>query len=52
MNWIEALFGLSPDNGDGSFETTIVLSLTALVMVLLMWRPFVRHRHCRQRSLH
>jgi hypothetical protein len=42
MNWIEALFGLSPDNGDGSFETAVVLSLTALVMAFLMWRPLAR----------
>jgi len=38
MNWIEWLLGLSPDNGDGSFETQIVLALGAVMIVLFTWR--------------
>ncbi len=33
MDWVERLFGLSPDNGDGSFELLIVL---IVVLVLLL----------------
>jgi hypothetical protein len=33
MDWVERLFGLSPDNGDGSFELLIFL---IVVLVLLL----------------
>jgi hypothetical protein len=29
MNWIETLFGVSPDNGDGSLEIRLLLAALA-----------------------
>lgn len=43
MNWIEALFGLSPDNGDGSIESAIVFALLVLVILVLAWRQSARY---------
>jgi hypothetical protein len=41
MDWIEQLFGWSPDNGDGSFEMFLMLlSATAVVAATLVFsRP-------------
>ena len=39
--WIEQLFGVDPDGGDGTLEQTIVLFLSAIstvVMAILAWR--------------
>jgi hypothetical protein len=37
MDWIEKLFGISPDGGDGSTEMLIVaVAVVILAMVLMM----------------
>jgi hypothetical protein len=39
MDFIERLFGLSPDGGYGTFELSLmVLSLLALVLIWSQWR--------------
>ena len=40
MDFIEKLFGLSPDNGDGSTEVTWLVALA----VVLVAAFYVRHR--------
>jgi hypothetical protein len=43
MNWIEQVFGLSPDGGDGTTEVMIVLTACVLVGALIYARvPGVR----------
>jgi hypothetical protein len=37
MDFIERLFGISPDGGDGSIEALILLAITLIVM-LVGWR--------------
>jgi hypothetical protein len=45
MDWIEQLFGLSPDGGDGTTEAMIVLAACAVVVCVIYMRvPAVRHR--------
>jgi hypothetical protein len=34
-DWIEVLFRIDPDNGNGSFEWLVVIALLALTMMLL-----------------
>ena len=36
LNFIETYFGVSPDNGDGSIETFIVIVLFMLVVTLTL----------------
>jgi hypothetical protein len=41
--WIEGIFGVEPDSGDGSFELMVVLGLAALAVassaeVIVGWR--------------
>lgn len=46
-NWIELLFGVDPDGGDGTLERFVVLGLmagTAAVMALLAYRNQARMR--------
>jgi hypothetical protein len=44
MDWIERLFGVAPDNGDGSLESLIFVALVAVVTIGLLWRiPRARH---------
>jgi hypothetical protein len=38
MNWIEILFGISPDGNDGTLETVLLLLLTIGIMLLLLRR--------------
>jgi hypothetical protein len=38
MDWIEQLFGLSPDGGDGTAEAVIVLCACVAVAALIWWR--------------
>ena len=38
MDFIEKLFGLSPDNGDGSTEFLWLAALTAVVVAVLYYR--------------
>ena len=46
MDWIEKLFGLSPDGGDGSTEAAIVFVCALLLAaVMIVWRvPTLRER--------
>jgi hypothetical protein len=37
MDWIEQLFGLSPDGGDGSIEALIAFVFT-LALAVTIWR--------------
>ena len=44
MDWIERLFGVAPDNGDGSLELLIFVALVAIVAIGILWRiPRARH---------
>ena len=38
MDFIEKLFGLSPDNGDGSTEFLWLATLTVVVVAMLVYR--------------
>ena len=43
MDWIEQLFGFSPDGGDGTTEAMIVLAACAVLAAVIYWRvPRVR----------
>jgi hypothetical protein len=46
MDWIEQLFGVSPDHGDHSVEISILLSALAVVVVvsLILYRRFAGSR--------
>lgn len=41
MDFIEKLFGISPDGGDGSTEAMYIVALVAIVL-LLTYRPLMR----------
>jgi hypothetical protein len=41
MDFIERLFGISPDGGDGSLEALILLAIT-VVLMLAAWRRWQR----------
>ena len=36
MDFIEHLFGVSPDGGNGSFEIVLIVFLTTLAMTVMM----------------
>jgi len=38
MDFIEKLFGLSPDNGDGSTEIMWLVAAMIIVGALMVWR--------------
>jgi hypothetical protein len=38
MDWIEKLFGFSPDGGDGSAELLIVLACCIVLASVIIWR--------------
>ena len=38
MDWIERWFGIAPDNGDGSFELSLVMTAAAVVIASVIWR--------------
>lgn len=38
MDWIEQIFGWSPDGGDGSTEALIVFACTLVLAVIILWR--------------
>lgn len=43
MDWIEQLFGVSPDNGDGTLEMAIAFAVAvAVVVVILACSPMTR----------
>jgi hypothetical protein len=52
MDWIEQWFGFAPDNGDGSLELLIMVTVAVVVGLTVLWRipraraavmHFVRH---------
>lgn len=46
MDFIERLFGLSPDNGDGSTELLWCVAIAAVLVAVFYWRH--RRRKARQ----
>ena len=42
MNWVEAVFGLAPDGGDGAFE--LALLVAAIAACLVVRRRIRKHR--------
>jgi len=42
VDFIERFLGLSPDNGDSSFERALFVMLSILIMLAAM---FILHRH-------
>jgi hypothetical protein len=42
MDWLEKLFGWSPDNGDGSFEAMIVALCGFVVVSIIVASPRAR----------
>jgi hypothetical protein len=38
MDWIEKLFGFSPDGGDGSAELLVVLACCIALAGVIIWR--------------
>ena len=45
MDWIETLFGLSPDGGDGTTEAAIVFACVVVMgAVIIMRSPRLRKR--------
>lgn len=39
MDFVERIFGFSPDNGSGSFEAAIILAATAVIAAAIWtWR--------------
>jgi hypothetical protein len=52
MDFIEQIFGISPDNGDGSFEILVVVAVLAVAAALFAWRRHrVHSRAARRRGL-
>ena len=49
MDFIERLFGVSPDGGDGSTELLYLACLVAIVAAL-SWRPIYRWLVARRRG--
>jgi hypothetical protein len=48
MDWIERLFGVSPDGGDGSTEMLYLVAGVAIVALILGRSLFVRHARKRR----
>jgi hypothetical protein len=44
MDWIEQIFGISPDGGDGSSEALIVAACCTAVVMLIALRFRLRKR--------
>jgi hypothetical protein len=42
MDFIERIFGISPDGGDGSIETMILGVVLVVVLALGFWRIYRR----------
>jgi hypothetical protein len=38
MDFIEKIFGIAPDGGDGSFEFLLFLIPISLIVVIALWR--------------
>ena len=51
MNWLETVFGLSPDGGNGTFEFLIMVGIAlVLAMVLASRTHAVRSRRAKRKS--
>jgi hypothetical protein len=48
MDFIERLFGISPDGGDGSTEL-MFFAVFVIIVAALAWRPMMRWRAMRRR---
>jgi len=48
MDFVERLFGISPDNGSGTFEALILLAITVLIAAAY-WARRQRSRRLRDR---
>jgi hypothetical protein len=45
MDWIEKIFGLSPDGGNGTVELALSLAIVVTIgIVAVTWRTFARPR--------
>jgi len=48
MDWIERWFGVSPDNGDGTLELSIIIAVVLIGAIVVTWalgrRRFRGHR--------
>jgi len=52
MDFIEQIFGISPDNGDGSFEMILVVAVLAVAAAIYAWRRRrVQSRPVKRRDL-
>jgi len=49
MDFIERIFGISPDGGDGSTELLYFVCFVAIV-VAVSWRPISRRLAARRRN--
>jgi hypothetical protein len=38
MDWIERWFGVAPDNGDGTLELVIMITIAAAAVLAVIWR--------------
>lgn len=51
MDWIERLFGVSPDNGDGTLEMAIAFAVpVAVIILILSFSPTLRRALLRRVS--
>lgn len=50
MDFIERLFGISPDGGDGSTEL-MFFAVFVIIVAVLAWRPLTRWYELRRRRL-
>ena len=48
MDWIERLFGISPDGGDGSTEMLYLVAVAAIVGLILGRAVLARHARKRR----
>ena len=37
MDWIERWFGVSPDNGDGTLELSIIIAVVLIGAIVVTW---------------
>ena len=38
MDFIERIFGISPDNGSGTFEASLIILIVAIIAAVYFWR--------------
>ena len=44
MDWIETLFGISPDGGSGTTEALYAVALASVILLVLGWSRQPRRR--------